>query len=461
MNTRQLSQVATAVGGKLIGNDAAFAGVSTDTRKLAKGDLFVAITGATYDAHNFLPVAQERGAAGALVQRQNSGCSLPQIVVSDTRRALGVYAKHWRSRFDIPVIGVTGSSGKTTLKEMLAQMMRRKGATLATRGNLNNDIGLPLTLLELDASHRAAVIEMGTNHPGEIAYLADITAPSVGVITNAGPAHLEFLGSVEGVAREKGALFAALGPQGVAVINADDAHAATWQRMSTAGIRHSFGFDAHAEFHPQPGSLHADANGVWRFRVISPLGEAEVQLSLPGKHNIANALAALAAATSAGIGLEDAIRALAEVPNTGGRLIVTPGLDGCRLIDDTYNANPASLAAAVEFAVSLGAPVWLVLGDMGELGPSAAALHAEAGRHARRAGVARLFTFGSLSRLAGDSFGVSTQHFTDLESLLDTLRDDTPTGITLLIKGSRSMRMERVVEALRSQPAPHRAVNGS
>jgi UDP-N-acetylmuramoyl-tripeptide--D-alanyl-D-alanine ligase len=461
MSTRRLSEVANAVGGKLIGNDIAFAGVSTDTRKLAKGDLFVALAGANFDAHDFLAAAKERGAAGSLVQRQVSECSLPQIVVGDARRALGAYAEYWRSRFDIPVIGVTGSSGKTTLKEMLAQILRGQGATLATRGNLNNDIGLPLTLLELDAGHRFAVIEMGTNHPGEIAYLAAIAAPTVGVITNAGPAHLEFLGSIEGVAKEKGALFAALGSEGVAVINADDAHAATWQRISTAGIRHTFGFDEHAEFHPLPGSLQADANGAWQFRVSSPLGEADVKLSLPGKHNIANALAAIAAATAVGIEQTTAAQALAEVPNTAGRLVVTPGLRESRLIDDTYNANPLSLAAAVDFAVSLGAPVWLVLGDMGELGPSATALHAEAGAQARRAGVTRLLTFGNLSRAAGDSFGVGAQHFTDLSALLDMLRAGTPAGITLLIKGSRSMRMERVVAALRAPQAVDLAVNRS
>lgn len=461
MSERRLSQLAVAVGGKLIGEDRAFAHVSIDTRKLTKGDLFVAIVGATHDAHDFLAVAQERGAAGALVQRQVSDCNLPQVVVTDTRRALGAYAKAWRAQFTMPVIGVTGSSGKTTLKEMLAQILRRQGPTLATRGNQNNDIGVPLTLLELDASQRAAVIEMGTNHPGEIAYLAGIVAPTVGVITNAGPAHLEFLGSIEGVAKEKGALFAALGKDGIAIINADDAYAATWQRISTAGIRHTFGFGEHADFHPLPGSLQIMSGGNWRFRVNSPLGSADVQLSLPGKHNIANALAALAAATATGVELQTAALALAEVPDTAGRLIVSTGIRGCRLIDDTYNANPLSVAAAVDFAVSLGAPVWLVLGDMGELGASAAALHAEAGAYARRAGVARLLTFGKLSQAAAQSFGIAAEHFTDFEFLLEMLRHELPEGSTLLVKGSRSMKMERVVEALRTPQAADLAANGS
>ncbi|HEX5339941.1 MAG TPA: UDP-N-acetylmuramoyl-tripeptide--D-alanyl-D-alanine ligase [Gammaproteobacteria bacterium] len=461
MNQRLLSQLADVVGGKLIGKDRGFTRVSTDTRRLAADELFVAIAGERFDAHGFLPAAQQRGAAGALVQHPVAESALPQIVVADTRRALGAYAAHWRRQFRIPVVGVTGSSGKTTLKEMLAHILRRNGATLATRGNMNNDIGLPLTLLELDAGQRAAVIEMGTNHPGEIAYLASITAATIGVITNAGAAHLEFLGSIEGVAREKGALFAALGADGVAVINADDAHAATWQHMSTAGTRHSFGFGETAEFHPVPGSMQAMADGRWQFRANSPLGEADVRLSLPGKHNIANALAALAAATTAGVELREAVAALADVPATAGRLLVVPGIHDCRLVDDSYNANPLSLQAAVEFAVSLGAPVWLVLGDMGELGADAASLHAEAGVHARRAGVAQLLTFGTLSRAASDSFGRYARHFNDLELLLDYLRHELSTGSTLLIKGSRSMKMERVVEALRLQQAVDRAVNGS
>lgn len=461
MKARMLAQVAAATGGRLIGEDRAFTRVSTDTRTLATGDLFVAIVGEKFDAHSFLSVAQERGAAGALVQRHIADVQLPQIVVSDTRRALGTYAKYWRAQFRIPVIGVTGSSGKTTLKEMLAQVLRTQGEILATRGNMNNDIGLPLTLLQMGDSHRAAVIEMGTNHPGEIAYLAGITAPTVGVITNAGPAHLEFLGSIEGVAREKGALFAALGKEGVAVINADDAHAATWYRISTAGSQRTFGFSERADFHPLPGSLKAEANGTWRFDVVSPFGVASVQLSLPGRHNVANALAALAAATAAGVGFEAAVQALADVRPTAGRLVVNRGLRDCRLIDDTYNANPLSLAAAVEFATSLGAPVWLVLGDMGELGASAQALHAEAGAQVRRAGVARLFTFGNLSRAASESFGVAAQHFEDFDMLLDALRRDLPEGVTVLVKGSRSMHMERVVDALRAQQAADLAANGS
>ena len=461
MSTQLLSQVATVVGGKLLGADAAFTRINTDTRTLVAGELFVAIVGEHFDAHDFVSAAEQHGAAGAVVQRQVEGCALPQIVVPDTRKALGAYAHHWRMQFRIPVIGVTGSSGKTTLKEMLARVLRVKGPVLATRGNMNNDIGVPLTLLQLTSDHQAAVIEMGTNHPGEIAWLADIVAPSVGVITNAGAAHLEFLGSIEGVAKEKGALFAALDETGVAVINADDAYATTWQKMTRAGTRYTFGFGERAMFHPVPGSLQVNPDGAWQFRATSLSGDADVKLSLPGKHNIANALAALAVATAVGVPLTEAAQALADVSGTAGRLFTMAGINDCRLIDDTYNANPLSLAAAVEFAVSLGKPVWLVLGDMGELGASAEALHAEAGQYARRAGVAHLMTLGNLSRAASDSFGVAGEHFDDVETLIETLRHELPQGTTLLIKGSRSMRMERVVDALRAPQAAETAAQGS
>ncbi|HET7921970.1 MAG TPA: UDP-N-acetylmuramoyl-tripeptide--D-alanyl-D-alanine ligase [Gammaproteobacteria bacterium] len=459
MSMRQLAEVAHVTGGELHGADRSFTRVSTDTRTLAAGELFVALSGASFDGHTFLATAEHRGAAGALVERPLAGSTLPQVVVTDTRRALGAWAAHWRGQFRIPVIGVTGSSGKTTLKEMLARILRSQGPVLATRGNLNNDVGVPLTLLELDAVYRAAVIEMGTNHPGEIAYLAQLAAPSIGVITNAGAAHLEFLGSIAGVAQEKGALFAALGGDGVAVINHDDAHAGTWRAMTRATCR-SFGFSEAADFHPAPGSL-THQHGVWRFRAVTPQGSADVQLSLPGRHNISNALAALAAAGAAGVPLAQAAAALAEVPVTLGRLLAVAGINDCKLIDDSYNANPLSLRAAVDFAVSLGAPVWLILGDMGELGAEASALHAEAGEYARRAGIAQLLTLGRLSRAASERFDAAARHFEVLDDLLTVLRHEPPSGVTLLVKGSRSMKMERVVNALRANQAVDRAVNGS
>ncbi|HEV2111232.1 MAG TPA: UDP-N-acetylmuramoyl-tripeptide--D-alanyl-D-alanine ligase [Gammaproteobacteria bacterium] len=389
MSARRLSELAAAVGGTLAGQDREFTRVTQDTRKLGRGELFVAIKGEHFDGHDFLAQAEKQGAAGALVERKHPS-ALAQVVVPDARQALGAYAAAWRHRFQLPLVGVTGSSGKTTLKEMIASILRQRGATLATRGNMNNDIGMPLTLLELDASHRHAVIEMGTNHPGEIEYLARLAAPTVGVVTNAGPAHLEFLKDVAGVAREKGAMFSCLAADGTAVINADDQHAPLWREMAGAREVLSFGFSEHADFHPLPGVLRQSESGAWQFHLVSPQGETDVQVSLPGRHNVANALAAAAAAMSAGASL-DAVRAgLAEAPATSGRLIVIHGLHGCRLIDDSYNANPLSLTAAVEFAVSLGGHPWLVLGDMGELGDAAALLHAESGARARSVGMERL-----------------------------------------------------------------------
>ena len=449
MIARRLSDVATATGGKLVGADAEFLRVSSDTRKLMAGDLFIALRGPNFNGHDYVMLAEKLGASGALVEHPILS-HLPQVVVRDTRRALGAYAAHWRAQFSIPVIGITGSNGKTTVKEMIASILRRRRITLATRGNMNNDIGVPLTLLELDEKHRAAVIEMGTNHPGEIAYLATVTSANVGLVTNAGAAHLEALGSIQGVAMEKGALYSNLRVNGIAIINADDAYASMWREMAGRRIQRSFGLSELADFHPQPDSVKQLSTGMWAFRLVSPAGEASIQLSLPGRHNVVNALAAAATASAAGASLDDVMSGLANTPIIGGRLIVFPGIRGCRLIDDSYNANPQSLKAAMEFAMSLGDPVWLVLGDMAELGESSTELHGDCGELARVLGIARLFSFGSLSLHATEHFGNSAEHFVNHEALITALRSSLRPGITLLIKGSRSMRMERVVESLRA-----------
>ena len=457
MSARRLSELAAAVGGALTGPDREFTRVTQDTRKLGTGELFVAIKGERFDGHEFLPQAEKLGAAGALVERKTVS-GLPQVAVADVRKALGSYAGVWRHRFQLPLVGITGSSGKTTLKEMVASILRQRGTTLATRGNMNNDIGMPLTLLELEASHRHAVIEMGTNHPGEIGYLARLALPTVGVVTNAGPAHLEFLKDVAGVAHEKGAMFSSLAEDGTAVINADDPYAPLWRKMAGKRKQITFGFGSYADFRPLSGVLEQREGGSWGFILVCPAGKTEVNVSLPGRHNVANALAAAAAAMSAGATLDEVRTGLAQAPATAGRLIVVHGLHGCRLIDDTYNANPLSLGAAIEFAVSLGGHPWLVLGDMGELGDAAASLHAESGARARALGVERLYALGAHSRRAVESFGPGAYWFEDLSPLLQALRTDVTTDVTLLVKGSRSMRMERVVDALRQQPA--KAANG-
>ena len=456
---RRLSDVAAATGGKLIGADREFSRVNQDSRKLAKDELFIAIKGENFDGHEFIGQAEKLGAAGALVQQQVKS-ELPQVLVQDTRKALGLYGSHWRKQFKLPLVGVTGSSGKTTLKEMIASILKVSGPTLATRGNLNNDIGMPLTLLELDASCRYAVIEMGTNHPGEIGYLAELAVPSVGVITNAGPAHLEFLKDIAGVAKEKGAIYTHLAAGGVAVINADDTYAPLWREMAGAHTQRSFGFKPAADFHPHPGSLQQTASGTWQFRLVSPLGEADLSVSLPGRHNVANALAAAAASTAAGATLAEVREGLAQAPVTAGRLIIGEAKGGARLIDDTYNANPLSVAAAAEFAAGLGGAAWMVLGDMGELGPSAERLHAETGAKLRALGIEHLYGLGPMSRHTVEAFGDGARWFADVDALVRTLRAELTPGTTLLVKGSRSMRMERVVEALRSPNAAPKTANG-
>ena len=456
MSARRLSELAAATGGTLAGADREFGLVTQDSRAVTAGTLFVAIKGERFDGHEFVAQAERAGAAGALVERRVDS-PLPQVMVKDSRKALGDFAAHWRRGFALPLVGVTGSSGKTTVKEMTASILRQRGATLATRGNMNNDIGMPLTLLELDETHRQAVIEMGTNHPGEIAYLTRIAAPTVGLVTNAGPAHLEFLKDVAGVAREKGAIYTEMAADGVAVINIDDPYALLWREMAGQRRTVTFGFSPRADFHPMPGVLRQSATGGWQFHLATPTGGSDIEVPLPGRHNVANALAAAAAAMNAGAGLGDVREGLARSPATDGRLIVKPGLIGSRLVDDSYNANPLSLAAAVEFVVSLGGRSWLALGDMGELGDSARGLHEEAGRRARASGIERLYALGPMSRHAVEAFGPGARWFEDADALSATLRDEITADVTLLVKGSRSMRMERVVDALSTQP---RAVNG-
>lgn len=446
---RRLSDVAAATGGRLLGADREFGRVNQDSRKLAKDELFIAVKGENFDGHDFVAQAAKLGAAGALVQRHVDS-EIPQVLVPDTRKALGRYAAHWRRQFRIPLVGVTGSSGKTTLKEMTASILRQSGTTLATRGNLNNDIGMPLTLLELDGSCRYAVIEMGTNHPGEIGYLAELAAPTVSVITNAGPAHLEFLKDIAGVANEKGAIYTHLAAGGIAVINADDAYAGRWRQMAAGRRVITFGFGPSASFHPVPGSLQQGQEGRWRFRLACPAGEADLEISLPGRHNVANALAAAAAAVSAGASLADVRAGLAAAPLTGGRLVLSPGQNGSRLIDDSYNANPSSMHAAIDTLALAAGERWLVLGDMAELGAEARALHAGVGAHARESGIDRLFAVGPLSTAAVDAFGAGGKHFVDKAALIDALRAEVHAGITCLVKGSHSSGMEQVVAALKS-----------
>ena len=443
MMALQLSQAAEVLDGELQGPDVRFEGVSTDSRSLEPGNLFVALVGERFDGHEYLAQAAGRGAAAAAVCREVPA-ELPLVRVADTRRALGRLAAFWRRRFEIPLVAVTGSNGKTTVKEMTAAILGAGREVLATRGNLNNDIGVPLTLFRLDERHRAAVIEMGANHPGEIAWLTTIAAPTVAVITNAGPAHLEGFGSLEGVAECKGEIYSGLRPGGTAVVNADDAFADLWRSLAAPRDVLTFGLD-------RPADLSADwrpAGGGSRLSLRTPWGYAELELPLPGRHNVMNALAASAAALAAGASLDEVVQGLSGMRAVSGRLQFLAGIAGARIIDDTYNANPASLGAALEVLAATPGEHWLVLGDMGELGPGAAELHAEAGRQAAASGVSRLFALGELAGEAARAFGGHARAYRDREALLGDLREAMHGDLVILVKGSRRMRMEQVVEAL-------------
>lgn len=442
-----LQSVASAVDGRLRGANCTVHGVSTDTRTLQPGELFVALRGPSYDGHAFVSQAGERGAAACMVE-EGSASLLPLIQVDDTRRALARLATVWRGRFSLPVIGVTGSNGKTSVKEMLAAIFARRGPVLATRGNLNNDIGVPLTLFGLDATHQAAIIEMGANHPGEIAGLTEIVRPAVGVVTNAGAAHLEGFGGLEGVARAKGELFAGLAAEGIAVINTDDRFAPLWREL--AGSRRCIGFGLQAP---------ADVSGTWtplpegsELGLRTPTGEVQLVLAAPGRHNALNALAAAAAAYAAGASLEEIRCGLEAFRSVSGRLQFKPGLRGARILDDTYNANPDSLQAALAVLSEQPGRHWLALGDMGELGPGAAALHEQVGVDARACGVQRLYAVGELAAHAAHGFGAGAERFADPAGLIDALEQELAGDVALLVKGSRRMRMERVVEAVSGGP---------
>ncbi len=441
-----LAEAADLLGVACSDADTLFSGISTDTRSLQRGNLFVALQGPNFDGHDYLEAARERGAAAAVVSRAVDTV-LPCLRVDDTRLALGRLAAGWRARFDLPLVAVTGSNGKTTVKEMLAAVLRRCGETLVTRGNLNNDIGLPLTLAGLSEAHRYAVIEMGANHPGEIAALTAIAQPTVALVNNAGPAHLEGFGSLEGVARAKGELFEKLRADGVCIINADDAFAGLWLAMAGERRLIRFGLETDAEV---SADWKGDLSGS-DVRLRTPAGEVAFRLPLPGRHNIMNALAASAACVALGLSPAQIADGLSGMRAVGGRGQEQRGLHGSRLIDDTYNANPASLAAALEVLAGGQDERWLVLGDMGELGDEAEALHAAMGEQARRAGLTRLFALGPLAAAAARRFGAGGESFADMDALLESLRDVLHGGVTVLVKGSRAMRMERVIEALRAR----------
>ena len=461
MTMMRLSEAARAIPAELRGEDRAFGAVSTDTRTLGPQALFVALKGERYDGHDFLAQAAEKDIAGALVHStEKLPAKLPALVVEDTRLALGRLSAYWRGKFSAPLVALTGSNGKTTVKEMLASILRAavaEDAVLATRGNLNNDIGVPLTLLELRSGHRYAVVEMGMNHAGEIRYLARLAAPDVALVNNAGPAHIEFFSSVEAIARAKGEIFEGLRPGGTAVINADDRHAGIWRDLAGGRRIVNFGIE-------RPAEVSATYRLRWlesEIVVRTPHGEAQAVLKAPGLHNVRNALAASAAAVALQVPAPAIARGLERYTGIKGRLQKKAGLNGATLIDDTYNANPESARAAIAVLAQAPGDKLLVLGDMGELGSGAAEMHAEIGRYAREQGVTRLLALGEHSAHAARAFGAGARHFARIEDLLAEAGNALSPGVTALIKGSRFMQMERVVNSFEQAPQPGAAAGGA
>ena len=447
---RTLEEFARACGGRLQGADATFTDVVSDSRTLKRGQLFVALQGPNFNGQDFVGAALQAGAAGAVVGAAQP-VALPQIVVPDTQAALERAARSWRAHFAGPLVGVAGSNGKTTAKEMTASILAQAGECLATRGNLNNHIGVPLTLMRLTPGHRFAVIEMGANRAGEVAALVALARPSIGLITNAGAEHLEGFGTLEGVARAEGEMVAGLTPAATAVINADDEFVSLWRGSTPARVV-TFGVRQRADFTATDVRASVGAHGFrTHFRLSAPQGSAAIELSLGGAHNVANALAAAAAAAAAGATLEHIAAGLASVRAVPGRLQFKQSASGAWLIDDSYNANPSSMRAAIEVLATLSGRKWLVLGDMGELGAFAADAHTDIGEFARAQGIERLYATGPLMQRAVESFGAGARWYgaaAELTAALhEALRDAGP-EVRLLVKGSRSNRLERVVEAL-------------
>ncbi|MCZ6804548.1 MAG: UDP-N-acetylmuramoyl-tripeptide--D-alanyl-D-alanine ligase [Proteobacteria bacterium] len=447
MISMSLSKAAIATKSNFNGKDIIFSGCSTDSRTIEKGNLFIALKGDYFDGHEYVSVAEENGASSLMVEREVSHTK-PMLKVKDTRKAMGLLARSWREAMTIPLIAITGSNGKTAVKEMVSSILSEISEVHATSGNLNNDIGVPLTLFGLDKKHQYAVIEMGANHPGEIEWLSAIARPNVAVITQCAPAHLEGFGGIEGVAKAKAEIYSGLPSSGTAIINADDAFADFWRASCKHLNQLTFGIE----------SIHADvcAKNIEistkdvsaQFELISIQGSIKIRLPLSGMHNVMNALAASACCLTLDVPLVSIKSGLENVSPIKGRLQLKTGKQGARIIDDTYNANPTSLSAALNVLSHYEGSRYLVLGDMGELGETAVQHHKAAGELARQAGIDGLFTMGDLSFNASQGFGPGSFHFDSYKALDKALINILNKDTTILIKGSRAMQMERVVNSL-------------
>lgn len=437
-----LTEIVSALNATLNGTDVQFTSCSTDTRQLRPQAIYIALVGENFDGHNFIQQAQAKGAVAAIVSK-NVKTDLPTLRVHDTRLALGDLAYLWRQQFDLPIIAITGSNGKTTTKEMLKAIFSQHHPVLATKGNLNNDIGVPLTLFGLNGEHRYAIIEMGANHMGEIAALTEITKPTCAIITQCAPAHLEGFGSIEGVAKAKGEIFSNLPSDGIAIINADDKYAKLWHDLATSHQIKTYGLTNQADVTAKNIILQ---NASSNFTLQTPIGDIEIELPLPGQHNIMNALAASSGALANNCTLQTIQQGLKSMLPVMGRLQIIKSK--ITLINDTYNANPTSLKAALQVLSNNSAPHWLALGDMGELGTDSIKFHQQAGQLAKEFGVEKLWTIGDISQHATTSFGEGSQHFTNHTDLVQSILTQLPSSATLLIKGSRAMQMEKIVQAL-------------
>ena len=433
------------------GEDVLFTGVSTDSRSVKSGDLFIALSGKNFDGNKFVSQAKYRGAVAAMVNQysdieENKNLKIPMIIVKDTLLELGRLAAYWRGRFDIPLIAVTGSNGKTTVKEMIASILfqlvgKDSNKVLATTGNLNNEIGVPKMLLQLCKQHKYAVIEMGMNHLGEISYLTGLAKPTVALITNAGAAHIKGTGSVEAVASDKGEIFEGLDELGIAVINADDLNMQLWHKL--AGNRSVIEFGLSKEVKVS-GSYQLNLTYT-RMELKLPDGAIEIKLRVPGKHNVYNALAAAAASTAIGINKENIASGLELFGGVDWRLQQKKCQHGATMIDYSYNANPESVRAALSVLASAPGKKILILGDMGELGDNAVDFHECIGEEARLIGIDSLFTLGELSSHCVKKFGSGAQHFKNIEDLIVVVESVLASNVTLLVKGSRFMQMDRIV----------------
>ena len=442
----KLSQIARIFNATFKGKDRDFKSISADTRTIQPGSVFVALRGPHFDAHDFIETAAKQGAVGAIVSHLITA-SLPQICVKDAHAALIQLGNYQRNQMkNVTIVTVTGSCGKTTTRVLLTSVFQQQGNVLASEKNFNNNIGVPLTLLRLHAEHDYAVVELGANHPGEIAELTQIVKPNIAIITNAGPAHLEGFRSIEGVAKAKGEIYQGLSPNGVAVVNNDDYFADFWKEI--IGVRRTITFACNNLADIIAKDISVNAKGQPYFRLIFPNGEADIQLSLLGKHNVMNALAAAAAAYTQNFPIITIKAGLEAACTASGRLASHKGYRGATVIDDSYNANPLSVSAAIDSLVTCSSHSILVLGDMLELSSDRNQLHYAVGKQALRSGIHELFCYGSLTHYTAEAFGSNAYHFDNQEKLLTALKNNLDENTTVLIKGSCSMNMEKIVKGV-------------